>query len=65
MFVDEEATDDVVFVSHGARIYVDPKSLLWLDGTLVDFIQTDEESGFAFQNPNVSSQCGCGESFYV
>ncbi len=65
VFVDEEATDDVVFVSHGARIYVDPKSLLWLDGTLVDFIQTDEESGFAFQNPNVSSQCGCGESFYV
>ena len=65
VFVDEEENEDTVFVSHASRIYIDPKSLVWLDGTIIDFIETDNESGFAFQNPNVSSQCGCGESFYV
>ena len=65
VFVDEEEENDEVFESHAAKIYVDPKSLVWLDGTEIDFVQTGEESGFAFKNPNVSSQCGCGESFYV
>lgn len=65
VFVDESEEGDEVFESHGARIYVDPKSLAWLDGTVIDFVQAGEESGFAFNNPNVSSQCGCGESFYV
>lgn len=65
VFVDESEEGDEVFESHGARVYVDPKSLAWLEGTVIDFVQTGEESGFAFNNPNVSSQCGCGESFYV
>ena len=65
VFVDEEENDDTVFVSHDERIYVDAKSLVWLEGTVIDFISTEEESGFAFQNPNVTNQCGCGESFYV
>ena len=65
VFVDAPEDNDEVFESHGAKIYVDPKSLAWLEGTVVDFVQTGEESGFAFNNPNVSSQCGCGESFYV
>ena len=63
--LDEEENDDTVFVSHDERIYVDAKSLVWLEGTVIDFIRTEEESGFAFQNPNVTNQCGCGESFYV
>ncbi|MFB0935467.1 MAG: iron-sulfur cluster assembly accessory protein [Propionivibrio sp.] len=65
VFVDEPDEGDEVFESHGARIYVDPKSLAWLQGTVIDFVQAGEDSGFAFNNPNVSSQCGCGESFYV
>lgn len=65
VFVDALEVGDEVFESHGAKLYVDPKSLIWLNGTVVDFLQTGEESGFAFSNPNVSSQCGCGESFYV
>ena len=65
VFVDEEENDDTVFVSHDERIYVDAKSLVWLEGTVIDFIRTEEESGFAFHNPNVTNQCGCGESFYV
>ena len=65
VFVDEPKEEDEVFESHGARIYVDPKSLAWLQGTVIDFVQAGDDSGFSFRNPNVSSQCGCGESFYV
>ena len=65
VFVDAPEAGDEVFESHGAKLYVDPKSLVWIEGTVIDFVQTGEESGFAFSNPNVSSQCGCGESFYV
>ena len=65
VFVDEQEAHDVVFCSHDAKIFVDPKSLIWLEGTVVDFVQNGDESGFAFQNPNVKNQCGCGDSFYV
>ena len=65
VFVDTPEADDEVFECHGARLYVDSKSLVWIEGTVIDFVQTAEESGFAFSNPNVSSQCGCGDSFYV
>lgn len=65
VFVDEEEAGDEIFESNGARIYVDPKSLVWLDGTEIDFVETGDESGFAFSNPNVKEQCGCGDSFYV
>jgi len=65
VFVDAAEDGDEIFECHGAKLYVDPKSLVWIEGTVIDFVQTGEESGFAFRNPNVSSQCGCGESFYV
>ena len=65
VFVDALEAGDEVFENHGAKLYVDPKSLIWLNGTVVDFVRIGEESGFACGNPNVSSQCGCGESFYV
>lgn len=64
-FVDEPEEVDVIFESHGAKIVVDSKSLVWLEGTVVDYLQIGEESGFSFSNPNVKSQCGCGDSFYV
>ncbi len=65
VFVDAQEAGDEIFECHGAKLYVDPKSLVWIEGTVIDFVETGEESGFAFRNPNVSSQCGCGESFYV
>lgn len=65
VFVDEPEAGDEVFECHGAKLYVDPKSLVWIEGTVINFVQTGKESGFAFSNPNVSSQCGCGDSFYV
>ena len=65
VFVDAPETGDEVFESYGAKLYVDPKSLAWIEGTVIDFVQTGEENGFAFSNPNASSQCGCGGSFCV
>lgn len=65
VFVDEPEEHDMVFDSHNAKVFVDPTSIVWLEGTVIDFVQIGEESGFAFQNPNVKNQCGCGDSFYV
>ncbi len=64
-FVDEAQADDEVFESHGVRIYVDPKSLIYLDGTELDFVREGVNEGLAFNNPNVTGECGCGESFNV
>ena len=64
-FVDEENEDDLVFEEHGARIYIDPKSLVYLDGTQVDYTKEGLQEGFKFENPNVKDSCGCGESFHV
>lgn len=64
-FVDEAQADDKVFESHGVRIFVDPKSLIYLDGTELDFIREGVNEGLAFNNPNVTAECGCGESFNV
>jgi iron-sulfur cluster assembly protein len=44
---------------------VDPKSLVYLDGTEMDFVKTGINEGFEFRNPNVKGECGCGESFTV
>ena len=53
--------DDVV-TGHGATVYVDPKAVLFLFGSVMDFETTKLRSGFTFQNPNEVSACGCGES---
>ena len=45
------------------KIFVDPVSILYIDGTTVDFIDSLEESGFKFKNPNADKTCGCGKSF--
>ncbi len=65
VFVDEAEDGDEVFDSHGEKIFVDPKSLTWLIGTEIDFVETGDDSGFLFNNPNVANQCSCGDSFYV
>lgn len=64
-FVDEAQADDLIFEGHGARIYIDPKSLVYLDGTQVDYTKEGLQEGFKFENPNVKDSCGCGESFHV
>ena len=64
-FVDEVNEDDLIFEEHGARVYIDPKSLVYLDGTQVDYPKEGLQEGFKFENPNVKDSCGCGESFHV
>jgi len=64
-FADAPADGDVEFESHGVRVLVDPKSLPYLEGTELDFVREGLNEGFRFQNPNVKSECGCGESFNV
>ncbi|PSW02133.1 iron-sulfur cluster assembly protein IscA [Photobacterium lipolyticum] len=64
-FVDEVNEDDQVFEERGVKIVIDAKSLVYLDGTELDFAKEGLNEGFQFNNPNVSSECGCGESFNV
>lgn len=64
-FVDQLNQDDVVFEDKGVKVIVDGKSLAYLDGTELDFVREGLNEGFQFKNPNVTGQCGCGESFNV
>ncbi len=64
-FVDELQDDDEVFESKGVTVVVDKKSLVYLDGTEVDFAKVGLQEGFQFKNPNAKNACGCGESFTV
>lgn len=64
-FVDELQEDDAVFESNGVKVIVDPKALVYLDGTEVDYAREGLNEGFKFTNPNEKARCGCGESFTV
>lgn len=64
-FVDDVADEDEIFDSEGVKIVIDPKSLLYLDGTELDFVKEGLNEGFKFNNPNVKNECGCGESFNI
>ena len=64
-FADTADDDDLCFESHGVTLLVDPKSMVYLIGTEVDFAREGLNEGFKFNNPNVKNQCGCGESFAV
>lgn len=64
-FVDELNADDNVFEQDGVKVIVDTKSLVYLNGTQLDFVKEGLNEGFKFTNPNVKDQCGCGESFSV
>jgi iron-sulfur cluster assembly protein len=64
-YVDAPNETDEMFESHGIKVFVDPKSLPYIDGTELDFAREGLNEGFKFQNPNVKDECGCGESFRV
>ena len=60
-----EKDTDEAFQQHGVTIVCDPKSLLYLNGTTIDFKDEIMGRGFVFQNPNATTTCGCGSSFAV
>ncbi|MBL4584740.1 MAG: iron-sulfur cluster assembly protein IscA [Pseudomonadales bacterium] len=64
-FVDGSEQEDRVFEEFGVKVVIDPKSLVYLDGTQLDFVKEGLNEGFQFNNPNVKDECGCGESFTV
>jgi iron-sulfur cluster assembly protein len=64
-FVDQQEEDDVIFEDRDIKVFIDPKSLVYLDGTEVDFAKEGLNEGFVFNNPNAKGGCGCGESFSV
>jgi len=64
-FVDSLEEGDEVFEQFGVKVIVDAKSLVYLDGTQLDFVKDGLNEGFEFKNPNVDGECGCGESFSV
>ena len=64
MRLDTQPRDrDKIFEEFGARIFVDPKSFLYLNGTTLEYEETLMRQGFVFQNPNAARNCGCGSSF--
>ena len=64
-YADALPEEDVSFESFGVKLFVDPKSLPYIDGTQLDFVKEGLNEGFKFNNPQVKSECGCGESFNV
>ena len=64
-FVDVTADEDNVFEAHGVKLFVDPKSMPYLEGIELDFAREGLNEGFKFNNPNEKARCGCGESFTV
>jgi iron-sulfur cluster assembly accessory protein len=62
---DRKKENDNEFTFGGLKVIIDPKSLLYLDGTTLDYADSLQEKGFRFVNPNASKTCGCGESFSV
>ena len=55
--------EDLVVEREDVKVFVDRKSLIYLDGTTVDFVTDLQNSGFTFDNPLAKSSCGCGKSF--
>ena len=64
-YAEDIRDDDEVFESRGVKVVVDADALPLIDGTEVDFVKSGLNEAFSFRNPNVSGECGCGESFNV
>ena len=64
-YADSIDASDIVFEDKGVKVVVDPDALQLIDGTEVDFVKNGLNEAFSFRNPNVSGECGCGESFSI
>ena len=62
---DTISDEDIVFENHGVRVVVSTESLSFVDGSEIDFVSTGLNRTFQFRNPNVTDECGCGESFTI
>jgi iron-sulfur cluster assembly protein len=64
-FADQTGTGDTVFETQGVHVFVPHASLAAVDGTTIDYVRQGLNASFRFRNPNVTGECGCGESFTV
>lgn len=64
-FAEGEKSGDWTFDFHGLKVFVDPMSFAYLEGTKIDYVESFQFSGFHFENPNATRTCGCGASFAV
>lgn len=64
-FADAPNPADEVVSEKGVTVFIDPKAVLYVIGTEMDFVMDKLQSGFVFRNPNEKGRCGCGESFHV
>jgi iron-sulfur cluster assembly protein len=64
-YAEDVGDADVVFEDKGVKVVVDAEALPLIDGTEVDFVKSGLNEAFSFRNPNVTGECGCGESFNV
>lgn len=64
-YADEVGKYDEIVEEKGVKVLIDPKAIMFVIGTEMDFIDEKLKSGFVFNNPNEKGRCGCGESFHV
>lgn len=64
-FADEAGPYDEVIEAHGVKVLIDPKAVMFILGSEMDYTEDKLSSGFVFTNPNEKGRCGCGESFHV
>ena len=64
-FDDVKQPNDFVLEESGLKVFIDPMSFQYLDGTKIDYIESFKFSGFHFENPNATGTCGCGSSFTI
>ena len=64
-FVDVIDDNDLTIESNGCQLFVDPKSIVYLQGMIIDYVRNGLNEGFEFRNPNERDRCGCGESFRI
>jgi iron-sulfur cluster assembly protein len=64
-YADEKGKFDEVVEDKGVTVLVDPKAVMFIIGTEMDYVEEKLQSGFVFRNPNEKGRCGCGESFHV
>lgn len=64
-YVDSQKEEDQCFDCSGCKVFIDPKSCVYLNGMTVDYVRNGLNEGFEFINPNERDRCGCGESFRV
>ncbi|CAO5674123.1 MAG: Iron-binding protein IscA [Holosporales bacterium] len=64
-YVDEKSPGDEELIVDDIHILIDPKAVLYIIGTEMDYQESDVKAGFTFLNPNEKGRCGCGKSFHI